>query len=111
MSATRETRTESASFAEAGAEFAAAVERIAAGARVYARLAYGVLDLWVVMVERDPEKERAVAEAACELMRGHPDLAFDFMVVTEDSHPVLEVAESGYALLTPVHPQAAKHAV
>lgn len=82
-------------------EFARMVQEISPSAVVYARLAEGALDLWAILAERDYDVERAIAESACELMRKHPDLSFDFMFIEKAAPSASTIGESGY---TPVSP-------
>jgi len=72
------------------------VEGISRSACVWARVGDGVLDLWAVIPERDRAVEKAVAAAACELMRKHVELDLDFMVVAADSPSAAGLGEAGY---------------
>jgi hypothetical protein len=82
-------------------EFARMVQEISPSAVVYARLAEGVLDLWVILDERDYDVERAIAESACELMRTYPDLLFDFMFIEKAAPSASTMGDSGYTLVSP----------
>jgi hypothetical protein len=56
-----------------------------------------VLDLWIVLPQRDAIVERALAEAACELMVQYPDALFDFMIIDEADPAAYSIRDSGYA--------------
>ena len=82
-------------------EFASMVRKVDPAVAVYARVAGGVLDLWTVLPQRDDVAEEAIAEAACELMRKHADLRFDFMIIDEASPSARTIGEAGYDRVIP----------
>ncbi len=77
-------------------EFAEMAGNVSPTVAVYGRLADGVLDLWALTDERDEMIERGLAQSACELMRRHPNLAFDFMIIEKCSPSASTIADSGY---------------
>lgn len=77
-------------------EFAKTIADLITSAAVYAKITDGVLDLWVILPERDDTVERAIAENACELMRRYPDMSLDFMVIEKVAPSVSNISRSGY---------------
>jgi hypothetical protein len=84
----------------AAAQFVSAVAETVPKAAVYGRVSDGVLDLWVIVPERDEKAEFALAELMCDLTRAHPNLDFDFMVLDQRSSGASDASESGYLLLS-----------
>jgi len=72
-----------ASWAQA---FAREVQQVCPQARVYCVIVEeGLYDLWTVLPQRDLQVEQRIAEIECDLVLSHPDLGFDFMLITADS--------------------------
>ena len=71
--------------AAAAEEFARKVGSLTEDATVHARVEDAGLDLWVVMEQRDPDLELAIAGKMCEMMTGYPGMAFDFIILDRET--------------------------